>query len=270
MSDADAQAVLDRYLRAQQEKDLDALVSCWADDIEAVHPMRPDRSWRGIDTYRRAWSTIWANNPASRFEVVSADVVGDRIYLQALVEHGDGTMVPNMNILEVEDGRIRRATVYTDTPVRDGVDMDQFVDELNPGVAAGSAGDDDDPVDRFNRALATHDLALLEAACHPDFEMIVPQRPARGFVGREQELKNIGFLFETYPDFTTTVLRKARVGNEFWCETTASAEGLEMAAVVVWEIDPDTDTLRRGRFYSELVEHEAPEIDAFLNSLGPD
>ena len=83
---SDAQDVLDRYLRAQEEKDLEALVSCWADDIEAVHPMRPDRSWSGIDTYRRAWSTIWANKPASRFEVISADVVGDRIYLQALVE----------------------------------------------------------------------------------------------------------------------------------------------------------------------------------------
>src|SRR5262245_43680411 len=156
---SEAQDVLDRYLRAQEEKDLEALVSCWADDIEAVHPMRPDRSWSGIDTYRRAWSTIWANQPNSRFELLSADVVGNRIYLQALVEHGDGTMVPNMNILEVEDGRIRRATVYTDVPQRDGVDMDQFVDELNPGD--GGDGSADDPVDRFNRALATHDLDLL-------------------------------------------------------------------------------------------------------------
>ena len=110
---------------------------------------------------------------------------------------------------------------------------------------------------------------LLERALHPDFEMVVPQRPARGFVGREQEVSNIRFLFETYPDFTTSVLRKARVGNEIWCETTASASGLEMAAVVVWEVDPATDTLRRGRFYSERVEHEAAAIDDFMESLGP-
>ena len=255
------------YLQAQEDKDLEALVSCWDDDIEAIHPLRPDRSWSGIDTYRRAWSTIWANQPQSRFEVVSAEVVGDTIYLEALVEHGDGTMVPNMNILQVENGKIRRARVYTDTPVRDGVDMDQFVDELNPGDAAESG---DDPVDRFNRALGTHDIDLLERACHPDFEMIVPQKPARGFVGRDQEVANIRFLFETYPDFTTTVLRKTRVGDEIWCETTASATGLEMAAVVVWEVDPETDTLRRGRFYSERVEHEGGAIDDFMDSLGPD
>ncbi len=128
----DAAAVLRRYLQAQQDKDIDALVSCWHPDIEAVHPLRPDRSWHGVDTYRRAWSRIWEQNPRSRFEVVSSAVVGDRIYLEALVEHGDGTMVPSMNILEVEGGQIRRARVYTDTPMRDGMDMDRFVEGLNP------------------------------------------------------------------------------------------------------------------------------------------
>lgn len=133
----DAAAVLERYLKAQADKDLDALVSCWDADIEAVHPLRPDRSWSGRDTYRRAWARIWGHNPASRFEVVSTAVVGDRIYLEALVEHSDGTMVPNMNILEVENGVIRRARVYTDIPTRDGLSMDGFVEDLNPEPGAG-------------------------------------------------------------------------------------------------------------------------------------
>jgi ketosteroid isomerase-like protein len=124
--------ILRRYLQAQEDKDLEALVSCWHPDIEAVHPLRPDRSWQGLDTYRRAWARIWDINPQSRFELVGSDVVGNRIYLEALVEHADGTMVPNMNILEVEDGKIRRARVYTDVPQRDGIDMDRFVDDLNP------------------------------------------------------------------------------------------------------------------------------------------
>ena len=129
---SDAEEVLQRYLDAQDRKDFDALVSCWHDEIEAYHPLRPDRSWSGIETYRRAWSRIWANNPNSRFEVVSTDVVGNRIYLDALIEHSDGTMVPCMNILDVEDGKIRRARVYTDMPTHDGMSMDAFVEELNP------------------------------------------------------------------------------------------------------------------------------------------
>ena len=128
----DASAVLSRYLKAQEEKDLEALVSCWHASVETFHPLRPDRSWQGVDTYRRAWARIWDNNPQSRFEVVSSGVVGNRIYLEALVEHADGTMVPNMNILEVEDGKIRRARVYTDVPQRDGINMDTFVSGLNP------------------------------------------------------------------------------------------------------------------------------------------
>ena len=155
----DATAVLQRYLDAQQNKDLDALVACWDPDIEAIHPLRPDRSWSGIDTYRRAWARIWEAKPDSRFEVVSAAVVDDRIYLEALVEHSDGTMVPNLNILDVEHGRIRRARVYTDTPERDGVDMDHFVENLNQTSS--------DAVDRFNAAVAARDLDTLHAASTP-------------------------------------------------------------------------------------------------------
>jgi ketosteroid isomerase-like protein len=128
----DAAPVLDKYLKAQREKDLDALVSCWHPRVEVTHPLRPDRSWSGADLYRRQWDRIWQENPHSRFEVVSSGVIGNRIYLEALVEHADGTMVPNMNIMEVEDGQIRRARVYTDKVVHDGVDMDGFVRALNP------------------------------------------------------------------------------------------------------------------------------------------
>ncbi len=258
----DAAAVLRRYLQAQTDKDLDALVSCWDPDVEVVHPLRPDRSWSGIDTYRRQWARIWEGNPDHTFELVSAAVVDNRIYLEALVEHADGTMVPNMNILEVEHGRIRRGRVYTDAPLRDGVDMDRFVLELNRGVP--------DVVDRFLAALNGRDVDALAGCVHPEFEMIVPQRPARGFVGGAREIENMRYLVDTYTDLAVTVLRKVRVGNEVWTETAATATGLEVAAVIIWEIDADTDTLVRGRFYSEPVQHDAPTIDEFMRTIGDD
>jgi ketosteroid isomerase-like protein len=134
----EAEAVLRRYLRAQEEKDLDVLVSCWHPDVEVVHPMRPDRNWRGLDTYRRQWALIWQRSPESRFEVVAADTIGNRIYLEALTEMSDGTMIPHMNILEIEDGMIRRARVYTDKPSRDGVTIDGYAEAINP--VAGATG----------------------------------------------------------------------------------------------------------------------------------
>jgi limonene-1,2-epoxide hydrolase len=132
-----AEALLDRYLQAQRDKDLDALVSCWHPAVEIVHPMRPDRNWSGLDTYRRQWALIWERTPDSRFEVISTATVGDRVYLEALTEMSDGTMVPHMNVFEIEDGRIRRGRVYTDKPRRDGVDIEGYAHEVNPVSEAG-------------------------------------------------------------------------------------------------------------------------------------
>jgi ketosteroid isomerase-like protein len=126
----------------------------------------------------------------------------------------------------------------------------------------------DDPVDGFFAALRGHDVEALRACLHPDFEMVVPQRPARGFKGREQEISNMLFLFRAYPDFSVTVLRKAVDENEVWTETTAAATGLEMAAVVIWTVDPGSRTIIRGRYYSEAVQRDAPEIGEFMRSIG--
>src|SRR5580658_5479751 len=75
----DAEPVLRRDLKAEEDKDLAALVSCWHHDVQVTHPMRPNLSWSGQDTYRRAWARIWEANPHSRFEVVSTAVDGNRI-----------------------------------------------------------------------------------------------------------------------------------------------------------------------------------------------
>lgn len=263
----DAEAVLARYLEAQKDKDLESLVSCWHPDIEAEHPLRPDRSWRGRDTYRRQWARIWEQNPGSRFEVVSTAVVGNRIYLDALVEHAGATMVPCMNVLEVEGGQIRRARVYTDVPVHDSTSIDGFTRDLNPDPAPEKEKEPDAP-DAFVAAINAHDADAVEACFHPDFEMVVPQKPARGFKGRDQEVKNMRFLFDTHPDFRVELLRKSVSGNEIWTETRGTATDLEMAVVTIWEIDAATGKIIRGRYYSDRVEHDAPPIDEFMESLG--
>jgi ketosteroid isomerase-like protein len=123
------------------------------------------------------------------------------------------------------------------------------------------------PVDRFFHALNAHDVDELRGCLHSDFEMVVPQRPARGFAGRDQELANMRLLFETYPDFAVTVVRSARDGAEVWTETVATATGLEMAAVVIWTPDAAGAVLVRGRYYSEPVQHDAPVIAEFMHGL---
>jgi hypothetical protein len=62
---------------------------------------------------------------------VSSAVVGNVIYLETVTYHADGSVIPCFSILEVEDGQIRRARIYTDRPAHDGLTMDGWVEEMN-------------------------------------------------------------------------------------------------------------------------------------------
>jgi ketosteroid isomerase-like protein len=124
------------------------------------------------------------------------------------------------------------------------------------------------PVLRFVEATNRHDIDGITAAFHPDFEMVVPQHPARGFTGRDQEVKNMRHLLTNHPDAHIEVQRIVESGPDIWVENHLTARDLEMAAVVIFEIDADTDTIRRGRFYSEPVDREGPAIDEWRQSLG--
>ncbi len=123
------------------------------------------------------------------------------------------------------------------------------------------------PVLRFVDAFNRGDISGLEAAFHPDFEMVVPQHPRRGFKGRDQEVKNMSSLREQYPDGRITVHRMVENGAEVWMESGFEAAGIEMMAVVIFEIDQRTDTIRLGRYYSERVDRGGPDIDGFMESL---
>jgi ketosteroid isomerase-like protein len=123
------------------------------------------------------------------------------------------------------------------------------------------------PVLRFVEAVNRGDIAAVEAAFHPDFEMIVPQHPARGFKGRDQEVKNIDYLMSQHPEGRIEVLRMVETSSEVWVENAFRSDGLQIAAVVIFEIDQGSDTIRRGRFYSEPVDRGGPAIDEWMRSL---
>ena len=122
--------LLRRYLDANERKDIDAAMAFWHPDAEGIHPLRPDRSWYGREQLREIWTGTWARYPESHLRVVSSGVDGDHVYLETLMDLGNGTAVPGINVFEVEGGVFRHLRVYTDTPVHDGVGVQQFLDEL--------------------------------------------------------------------------------------------------------------------------------------------
>ena len=46
-----------------------------------------------------------------------------------------------------------------------------------------------------------------------------------------------------------------------------TSAGLEMEAVVIYEIDPASDTILVGHYYSEKVDRDGPEINAWMEAL---
>jgi len=125
-----------------------------------------------------------------------------------------------------------------------------------------------DAVLRFIDAVNRGDVDGVEAAFHPDFEMIVPQHPERGFKGRDQEVMNMRTLMTTHPEGRIEVRRVLESGNEVWVQNRYTSDALEMEAVVIYEIDPVTDTILVGHYYSEEVDRGGPEISAWIGALG--
>jgi ketosteroid isomerase-like protein len=120
---------------------------------------------------------------------------------------------------------------------------------------------------RFVEAVNRGDVDGVEAAFHADFEMIVPQHPARGFKGRAQEVKNMRGLMTAHPEGRIEVRRIVEHGNEIWVQNTYRSAGLEMEAVVIYEVDPATGTILTGHYYSEKVDRDSPEINAWMEAL---
>jgi ketosteroid isomerase-like protein len=120
---------------------------------------------------------------------------------------------------------------------------------------------------RFVDAVNRGDADGVEASFHADFEMIVPQHPARGFKGRDQEVRNMRYLMTAHPEGRIEVRRIVERGDEVWVQNRYTSDGLEMEAVVIYEIDPVTDTIRAGHYYSERVDRGGPEISAWIEAL---
>ena len=124
------------------------------------------------------------------------------------------------------------------------------------------------PVLRFVEAVNNGDIDELAASIHPDFEMVVPQHPARGFKGKDQEVKNMRYLMTKYPEGRIEVQRMVETSSEVWIENRYVSAELQMAAVVIFEIDRETGTIRSGRYYSEPVDWGGPAIDEWMEGLG--
>ena len=72
--------MLERLCRATNDRDLDALVACFAPEYLNETPAHPERGFRGPDQVRRNWEQIFAAIPDLTTELLRATVDGDEVW----------------------------------------------------------------------------------------------------------------------------------------------------------------------------------------------
>jgi ketosteroid isomerase-like protein len=104
-------AIVERYCRAMNDHDLEALLDCFDPDYESVQPVNPERNIRGRDTVRERWTTILRDVPDFRAEILRTAVEGEEVWnewrWQGTRADGSEIDVRGVTIVGVRDNRIR-------------------------------------------------------------------------------------------------------------------------------------------------------------------
>ncbi len=134
----DPRAAMERFTRAINDHDLEAVVACFADDYRDVEPAHPNRRVEGgTDEVRRNWGILLAGVPDLRSEVALIAVEGDAAFIEQdwSGTRTDGTEmhVRGVNVFGVRDGRITWGRVYMETVEEDGVALDERVRRMAEG-----------------------------------------------------------------------------------------------------------------------------------------
>jgi ketosteroid isomerase-like protein len=109
-------AVLQRLLAALNAHDLDALVTCFADDYVNETPVHPQRSFHGNAQVRTNWSQIFTGVPDVCARVPRATVDGDALWteweMSGTRNDGNAFLMRGMVIFGVTDDAISSARFY--------------------------------------------------------------------------------------------------------------------------------------------------------------
>lgn len=120
--------VLDRLVAALNAHDLDAMVSCFADDYLNETPAHPPRGFRGSAQVRMNWTRIFASVPDLQARVLRASRDGDRLWTEWEVSgnrsDGGAFLMRGVVILEVTNETISSARFYLEPVEETSGDVD--------------------------------------------------------------------------------------------------------------------------------------------------
>jgi ketosteroid isomerase-like protein len=118
-------AVVERLRKAVDDHDLDALVSCFAENYRNETPVHPGRGFEGHEQVRTNWQRIFAGVPDIRAELLRTAVDGDLVWseweMRGTRRDGAAHMMRGVFIFQVVDDQAPSARFYLE-PVDAGDD----------------------------------------------------------------------------------------------------------------------------------------------------
>ncbi len=133
--------VVERLKKAVDDHDLDALVSCFAENYRNETPVHPGRGFEGHDQVRTNWQRIFAGVPDIRAEVLRTAFDGDFVWseweMRGTRRDGVAHLMRGVVIFEVANDQATSARFYLE-PVDAGDDgIDGAIARAVGGSAAG-------------------------------------------------------------------------------------------------------------------------------------
>jgi ketosteroid isomerase-like protein len=127
----DPRALIDRLTAAQNEHDLEGMLSCFCADYRSEQPQYPARTFQGIDQVRANWSTLLDAMPDFQAEVLRSAVDRDTIFVEVhwTGTKADGTPLEERGVIVmgVRDDGIFWGRLYVDEVDVEGADINATV-----------------------------------------------------------------------------------------------------------------------------------------------
>ena len=125
--------LVERLQRATNDHDVDAVVSCFAEDYENETPLHPARGFRGREQVRRNWTQIFAFVPDLHAQVVRSAFDGETAWTEWEMTgtRRDGTahLMRGVILFGAADGVAHWARFYLEPVVDDAGTVDEAVRE---------------------------------------------------------------------------------------------------------------------------------------------
>lgn len=126
--------VITRLQRAMNDHDIEAFISCFADDYDSRQPAHPARAFRGKEQVRQNWSGVFASildlSAELLLQVSDGPTAVAEWHWTGTQADGDVFDWTGTTVMGIQDGRIAWARLYMEPVEKGGLDIEGTVRQM--------------------------------------------------------------------------------------------------------------------------------------------